>query len=430
MIMTKEKRFIEKEDLIVFEEYAKNRKKIRKDLVEFKKNRRVSIGPYATFYFESFETMLAQVQEMLHIEKGGDEQLKDELNAYNPLIPKGKELVATLMFEIDDPTSRVDFLGKVGGIEEKIYIKVGEEIIKAVPENDVDRTSSEGKASSVQFVHFNFSSKQIKKFKDLNNNIQNQINLISQNTKKSEEISQKTLELENKLSKEISEICKKYQIPLHTDAVQAVGKVPINVKELGVDALSVSSHKINGPKGIGALFIKKGLRVTPQILGGGQENGMRSGTENVASIVGFGKACEIAKERLNENISHFQTLHSTMLSRVIKEISHVKLNGHSEKRIFNNIHLTFMGVNGEDLIIKLDEHGIAASTGSACSMHTQKASHVLQALGFNHEQITGSLRMSFGYLNTLDEFNQTIDVLKKVVIELRSVSPYKTKYNF
>ena len=168
MIMTKEKRFIEKGDLIIFKEYAKNRKKIRKDLVEFKKNRRVSIGPYATFYFESFETMLAQVQEMLHIEKGGDEQLKDELNAYNPLIPKGKELVATLMFEIDDPTSRADFLGKVGGIEEKIYIKVVEEIIKAVPETDVDRTSSEGKASSVQFVHFNFSSEQIKKFKDLN----------------------------------------------------------------------------------------------------------------------------------------------------------------------------------------------------------------------------------------------------------------------
>ena len=230
--------------------------------------------------------------------------------------------------------------------------------------------------------------------------------------------------------KEISEICKKYQIPLHTDAVQAVGKVPINVKELGVDALSVSSHKINGPKGIGALFIKKGLRVSPQILGGGQENGMRSGTENVASIVGFGKACEIAKERLNENISHFQTLHSSMLSRVIKEIPHVKLNGHSEKRIFNNIHLTFLGVNGEDLIIKLDEHGIAASTGSACSVHTQKASHVLKAMGFNHEQITGSLRMSFGYLNTLDEVDQAIEVLKKVVAELRSVSPYKTKYNF
>ena len=230
--------------------------------------------------------------------------------------------------------------------------------------------------------------------------------------------------------KEISEICKKYQIPLHTDAVQAVGKMPIDVKELGVDALSVSSHKINGPKGIGALFIKKGLRIDPQILGGGQENGMRSGTENVASIVGFGKACEIAKERLNENISHFQTLHSSMLSRIAKEIPHVKLNGHPEKRIFNNIHLTFLGVNGEDLIIKLDEHGIAASTGSACSVHTQKASHVLKAMGFNHEQITGSLRISFGYANTLDEINQAVEVLKKVVSELRSVSPYKTKYNF
>ena len=230
--------------------------------------------------------------------------------------------------------------------------------------------------------------------------------------------------------KEISEICKKYQIPLHTDAVQAVGKIPINVKDLGVDALSISSHKINGPKGIGALFIKKGLMVTPQILGGGQENGMRSGTENVASIVGFGKACEIAKERLNRNISHFQTLHSSILSKITKEISHVKLNGHPEKRIFNNIHLTFMGVNGEDLIIKLDEHGIAASTGSACSVHTQKASHVLKAMGFNHEQITGSLRISFGYMNTLDEIDQTVEVLKKVVSELRSVSPYKTKYNF
>jgi len=230
--------------------------------------------------------------------------------------------------------------------------------------------------------------------------------------------------------KEISEICKKYQIPLHTDAVQAVGKVPVNSKELGVDALSISSHKINGPKGVGALFIKKGLTINPQILGGGQENGMRSGTENVASIVGFGKACEIAKDKLSDNISHFHSLYSSMLTKTIKEITHVKLNGHPEKRIFNNIHLTFMGVNGEDLIIKLDEHGIAASTGSACSVHTQKASHVLQAMGFNHEQITGSLRLSFGYTNTLDEISQTVEILKKVVSELRSVSPYKTKYNF
>ena len=230
--------------------------------------------------------------------------------------------------------------------------------------------------------------------------------------------------------KEISKICNKYQIPLHTDAVQAVGKIPINVKDLGVDALSISSHKINGPKGVGALFIKKGLTIAPEILGGGQENGMRSGTENVASIVGFGKACEIAKERLSKNISHFQTLHSLILSKILKEIPHVKLNGHPEKRIFNNIHLTFLGVNGEDLIIKLDEHDIAASTGSACSVHTQKASHVLKAMDFNHEQITGSLRISFGYMNTLDEVEQTVTVLKKVVAELRQVSPYKTKYNF
>jgi len=171
MIMTKEKRFIEKKDLIAFEEYAKNRKKIRKDLVEFKKNRRVSIGPYATFYFESFETMLAQVQEMLHIEKGGDEQLKDELNAYNPLIPKGKELVATLMFEIDNPILRADFLGKIGGVEEKVYMQVEKEKIKAISEKDVDRSSAEGKASSVQFLHFNFSEQQIKKFKNLDNEV-------------------------------------------------------------------------------------------------------------------------------------------------------------------------------------------------------------------------------------------------------------------
>jgi len=166
--MGREKKIVEKQDLIPQDEYAKNRKKIRKDLVNFKKSRRLAIGPYATFYFENFDTMLAQIQEMIHIEKGGEEQLKDEINAYNPLIPKGKELVATLMFEIDNLTLRSNFLNKVGGIEEKIYIKISNEIIKAVPETDVDRTSEEGKASSVQFVHFNFSEQQIKKFKDPN----------------------------------------------------------------------------------------------------------------------------------------------------------------------------------------------------------------------------------------------------------------------
>lgn len=171
MIMTKENRVVEKGDLIAFDEYAKNRKQFRKEMVEFKKNRRIPIGPYATLYFECFDTMLGQIQEMLHIEKGGEEQLKSELIAYNPLIPKGKELVATLMFEIDDPTLRSDFLGKVGGIEKKIYMQVSGEKVKAVPEKDVDRTSTEGKASSVQFVHFNFSDKQIKKFKEPNTEI-------------------------------------------------------------------------------------------------------------------------------------------------------------------------------------------------------------------------------------------------------------------
>ena len=163
--MSKEKRQIEKKDLMQADAYAESRKKIRKDLVEFKKDRRIALGPYATFYFESFETMVAQVQEMLHIEKGGDEQLKDELIAYNPLVPNGKELTATLMFEIDNPISRGAFLGKVGGIEEKIFMKIDNEVVKAVPEDDVDRTSAEGKASSVQFIHFKFNDEQINKIK-------------------------------------------------------------------------------------------------------------------------------------------------------------------------------------------------------------------------------------------------------------------------
>ena len=164
MMMPKEKKKIQKEDVMPLDIYTKQRKALRKNIVEFKKNRRVSLGPYATFYFENYETMLAQVQEMLYIEKGGDEQLNDELIAYNPLIPNGQELIATLMFEIDNPVSRATFLGKVGGIEEKVFMKIDGEVVKAVPEEDVDRTSAEGKASSVQFIHFKFNNKQIEKF--------------------------------------------------------------------------------------------------------------------------------------------------------------------------------------------------------------------------------------------------------------------------
>ena len=165
MIMPREKKEIQKSDIMPLDIYTKQRKELRKNIVEFKKNRRISLGPYATFYFESYETMLAQVQEMLYIEKGGDEQLKDELTAYNPLIPDGKELIATLMFEIDNPISRSAFLSKVGGIEQNVFMKVDGEIVKAIPEVDVDRTSADGKASSVQFIHFRFNDEQIKKFK-------------------------------------------------------------------------------------------------------------------------------------------------------------------------------------------------------------------------------------------------------------------------
>ena len=164
-MMSREKRIIQKDDIMPLDIYTKQRKELRKNIVEFKKNRRVSLGPYATFYFESFETMLAQVQEMLYIEKGGDAQLHDELTAYNPLVPNGKELVSTLMFEIDNPVSRATFLSKVGGIEEKVFMKIDGEAIKAVPEDDVDRTSENGKASSVQFIHFKFNDLQIEKFK-------------------------------------------------------------------------------------------------------------------------------------------------------------------------------------------------------------------------------------------------------------------------
>ena len=229
---------------------------------------------------------------------------------------------------------------------------------------------------------------------------------------------------------EISQICHEKKIPFHTDAVQAIGKIHIDVKELGIDLLSISSHKLHGPKGIGALYIKNGIPIDPVILGGGQEHGLRSGTENVANIVGFGKACEIAKNNLSKNMAYVIKLRDLLIDRVLDEIPEVTLNGDPESRLPNNAHFTFLGVNGEDLIIKLDEYGIAASTGSACSVNTQRASHVLQAMGFSHEQITGSLRLTLGIFNNEKEIQETINSLKKIVEELRSVSPFKEKYSF
>ena len=229
---------------------------------------------------------------------------------------------------------------------------------------------------------------------------------------------------------EIAKICHENKVLFHTDAVQAVGKLPVDVKELEVDLLSISSHKLHGPKGIGALYIKDGVKIDPIILGGGQEFRLRSGTENVASIIGFGQACEIAQNHLVENISLIKKLQTLLVQKVLDEIPETTFNGHSKSRLSNNAHFTFLGVNGEDLIIKLDEYGIAASTGSACSVNTQKASHVLESMGFSLEQITGSLRLTVGIFNTEKEINETVDILKKTVEELRAVSPFKEKYSF
>ncbi|MDC3254254.1 cysteine desulfurase [Nitrosopumilus sp.] len=228
----------------------------------------------------------------------------------------------------------------------------------------------------------------------------------------------------------IAKICHKKEVLFHTDAIQAVGKLPVDVKELDVDLLSISSHKLHGPKGIGALYIKEGVKIDPIILGGGQEFRLRSGTENVASIVGFGQACEIAQNNLIENTSSIKKLQTLLVKKVLDEIPETTFNGHLESRLSNNAHFTFLGVNGEDLIIKLDEYGIAASTGSACSVNTQKASHVLKSMGFSLEQITGSLRLTIGIFNTENEINETVEILKKVVEELRAVSPFKEKYSF
>ena len=227
--------------------------------------------------------------------------------------------------------------------------------------------------------------------------------------------------------KELAKIAHAAGALFHTDAVQAAGKIPVDVDDLGVDLLSMSSHKINGPKGVGALYIQRGLDILPIIHGGGQESSMRSGTENVHGIVGFGKACELAAARLPQYMQNVAELRDYLIKRVL-EIPYSRLNGSITNRLPANAHFTFFGVNGEDLIIKLDENGIAASTGSACSVKKQKPSHVLKAMGFSYEEITGSLRMSLSAQNTKEEIDRTVQALSEIVRELRSLSPFKSKY--
>lgn len=229
---------------------------------------------------------------------------------------------------------------------------------------------------------------------------------------------------------EISRICRGRGILLHTDAAQAVGKISVDVNELGADMLSLSSHKIGGPKGVGALYVRGGTRLEPIILGGGQERSLRSGTENVAGIVGFGKACQMALADRPARHRLMKRLRDLLVESVLERVPHATYNGDGRRRIPDNAHFTFLGVNGEDLIIRLDENGIAASTGSACSIKTQKESHVLRAMGFDRDHIAGSLRLTVGIQNTPEEMVRTADILKSEVAQLRRVSPLREKYGF
>ncbi|MGN6347139.1 MAG: cysteine desulfurase family protein [Candidatus Nitrosocosmicus sp.] len=219
---------------------------------------------------------------------------------------------------------------------------------------------------------------------------------------------------------------KNNKIIFHTDAVQALGKIPLDVNSLGIDVLTISAHKINGPKGAGAIYIKQGIYLEPLLFGGGQEAKLRSGTENVQSIVGFGKACEKSKEKLEDNqLNKIKEMQNYAINRILKEIPYSMLNGSRKERIPQNINFSFLGVNGEDLLIKLDENGIACSTGSACSSNKkQKASHVLKAIGLTYQEITGSIRFSIGYQNTIEEIENTVTKLKYIVEDLRKVSEF------
>ena len=217
-------------------------------------------------------------------------------------------------------------------------------------------------------------------------------------------------------------------IIFHSDAVQAVGKIPVNVKELDIDSLSLSSHKINGPKGVGALYVRDKINFEPLMQGGGQELTYRSGTENVPGIVGFGKASEISMLNLKDNSQYLYHLRDFLINRINEEISGRMLNGSLESRLPNNVNFTFLGINGEDLLIKLDEDGILASTGSACSANLQKESHVLKAIGLNHEEISGSIRFTLGIQNTKEDIEKTIKILKHRIAELRKLSPMRYRY--
>lgn len=221
---------------------------------------------------------------------------------------------------------------------------------------------------------------------------------------------------------EIGKIAGERGIAFHSDAVQSVGKIPVDVKRLGASLLSISGHKLHGPKGVGALYVGRGTALEPLLNGGGHERGLRSGTENIPGIVGMGKACEVAGRDLEKNAAHMQKLRDRLIDEALK-LEEAYLNGSREKRLPNNASFRFLGIEGESLVMMLDEKGIAASTGSACSSKKLQASHVLLALGLSEWQAHGSLRLTLSKYSTQEEVGQVLDALPGIVTRLRSISP-------
>lgn len=223
--------------------------------------------------------------------------------------------------------------------------------------------------------------------------------------------------------KEIGMVAREHGILFHTDAVQAFCQMPIDVDELGIDMLSSSAHKINGPKGIGFLYIRKGVKIRSFVHGGAQERKRRAGTENVPGIVGYGKAVERALSTMKERTEKETELRDYMISRIEKEIPYVRVNGHREMRLPNNVNVSFQFIEGESLLLMLDNYGICASSGSACTSGSLDPSHVLLAIGLPHEIAHGSLRMTLSEETTKEDIDFTVDRLKEIVQNLRNMSP-------
>ncbi len=223
--------------------------------------------------------------------------------------------------------------------------------------------------------------------------------------------------------REIGALAKEHGILFHTDAVQAFCQIPIDVNEYGIDMLSASGHKLNGPKGIGILYVRKGVRLHPFVHGGSQERGRRAGTENVPGIVGLGKAVEIAQATLQERMQKEAALRDHLIKTVLESVSYSRLNGHPTERLPGNAHFCFRFVEGESLLLMLDQKGVCGSSGSACTSGSLDPSHVLLAIGLPHEIAHGSLRLTLNETNTLEEMDYTAKSVTEVVARLRSMSP-------